>query len=89
MLDNPLFRALALLMAVIMAVSPLFKAAIPEESTKVEACNNTQDDNSLCTKLRKLINVDIWRRRKYVIWALVLPIALFGYFVPYVHMVID
>ena len=35
----------------------------------------------------QLFNVDIWRRRKYVIWALAIPTALFGYFVPYVHMV--
>ncbi|KAE8751492.1 hypothetical protein FOCC_FOCC001739, partial [Frankliniella occidentalis] len=35
----------------------------------------------------ELFNVDIWRRRKYVIWALAIPTALFGYFVPYVHMV--
>ncbi|KAG8227514.1 hypothetical protein J437_LFUL002403 [Ladona fulva] len=33
------------------------------------------------------INFEIWRRRKYVIWALAIPSALFGYFVPYVHMV--
>ncbi|XP_053963995.1 monocarboxylate transporter 10 [Anastrepha ludens] len=36
--------------------------------------------------LRSLINVNIWKRKKYVIWALCVPIALFGYFVPYVHM---
>lgn len=36
--------------------------------------------------LRSIINVDIWKRKKYVIWALCVPLALFGYFVPYVHM---
>ncbi|XP_069962318.1 monocarboxylate transporter 10 isoform X2 [Bactrocera oleae] len=36
--------------------------------------------------IRSIINVDIWKRKKYVIWALCVPIALFGYFVPYVHM---
>lgn len=35
----------------------------------------------------QLFNRDIWKRRKYVIWALAIPTALFGYFVPYVHMV--
>lgn len=35
---------------------------------------------------RSLINVQIWRCKKYVIWAMCVPIALFGYFVPYVHM---
>lgn len=37
--------------------------------------------------LRSIINVDIWKRKRYVIWALCVPMALFGYFVPYVHMV--
>ncbi|KAM7360938.1 monocarboxylate transporter 10-like protein kar isoform 2-T2 [Cochliomyia hominivorax] len=36
--------------------------------------------------LRSIINVDIWKKKKYVIWALCVPLALFGYFVPYVHM---
>ncbi|XP_071445608.1 monocarboxylate transporter 10 isoform X2 [Hetaerina americana] len=33
------------------------------------------------------INFDIWKRKKYVIWAIAIPSALLGYFVPYVHMV--
>lgn len=37
--------------------------------------------------LRSIVNVDIWKRKRYVIWALCVPMALFGYFVPYVHMV--
>ncbi len=36
---------------------------------------------------KEVINVDNWRNPKYVIWALVVPCALFGYFVPYVHIV--
>lgn len=38
------------------------------------------------TTMRSLINFDNWKRKKYIIWALSIPIALFGYFVPYVHM---
>lgn len=42
---------------------------------------------SSCNNLmRSLINVDNWKKKKYIIWALSIPIALFGYFVPYVHM---
>ncbi|GLG97453.1 Monocarboxylate transporter 10 [Gryllus bimaculatus] len=37
--------------------------------------------------LGRVFNVSIWHNRKYVIWALAVPVALFGYFVPYVHMV--
>lgn len=35
---------------------------------------------------RSIVNVQIWKCKKYVIWAMCVPIALFGYFVPYVHM---
>jgi hypothetical protein len=31
--------------------------------------------------------VDNWKNKKYVVWALAIPSALFGYFVPYVHIV--
>jgi MFS transporter, MCT family, solute carrier family 16 (monocarboxylic acid transporters), member 10 len=35
---------------------------------------------------RSFINFDNWKRKRYIIWSLSMPIALFGYFVPYVHM---
>ena len=33
------------------------------------------------------INFNIWKKRKYVIWAVAVPTSMFGYFVPYVHLV--
>lgn len=33
-----------------------------------------------------LVNVDNWKKPRYIIWAVSIPIALIGYFVPYVHM---
>lgn len=36
--------------------------------------------------LRSLVHVENFKRKRYIIWALSLPIALLGYFVPYVHM---
>ncbi len=36
---------------------------------------------------RKVVNTDNWRNKKYVLWAVLVPTALFGYFVPYVHIV--
>jgi len=35
----------------------------------------------------QLIYLDNWRNKRYVIWALAIPCALFGYFVPYIHLV--
>ena len=37
--------------------------------------------------LNQIIKVDNWKNRKYVIWALSIPLALIGYFVPFVHIV--
>ena len=36
---------------------------------------------------RKIVNTDNWKNKKYVIWTMAVPSALFGYFVPYVHIV--
>lgn len=36
--------------------------------------------------LRSLINVDIWKKKRYIIWAFSIPVALIGYFVPYTHI---
>lgn len=36
--------------------------------------------------LRSLINVDIWKKKRYIIWALSIPVALIGYFIPYTHI---
>lgn len=36
--------------------------------------------------VKSIVNVGIWRNKKYRLWAISMPIALFGYFVPYVHI---
>lgn len=45
-----------------------------------------RNDESLKPLLKTVINVEIWRNRKYMLWALSMPVALFGYFVPYVYI---
>lgn len=40
---------------------------------------NTSDD--------QVVYLDNWRNKRFVIWTLAIPLALFGYFVPYVHLV--
>ena len=40
-----------------------------------------------CQWLRGLFNVTIWRNRAYVLWAVGSGVAVFGYYVPYVHIV--
>ena len=34
-----------------------------------------------------LFNVDNWKNKKYLIWSLAFSSGLFGYFVPFVHIV--
>lgn len=34
----------------------------------------------------RIIYLDNWRNRKFVVWTLAIPLALFGYFIPYVHL---
>jgi hypothetical protein len=38
-------------------------------------------------KEKSVFNGEIWKNKRYVIWAIAIPMALFGYFVPYVHIV--
>ena len=40
-----------------------------------------------CRWTRKFLNVRIWRNRGYVVWAVANGVSLFGYFVPFVHLV--
>ena len=35
----------------------------------------------------KLVYLDNWRNKRFVVWAFAIPLALFGYFVPYCHLV--
>lgn len=66
---------LAALAACIMPCAILFVPVCPNEKqkkTKIEK--------------KKLLNTSIWKNKRYIIWALVIPLALFGYFVPYVHI---
>lgn len=36
--------------------------------------------------LKTFINVNNWKNKRYLIWVCSFPLALFGYFVPYVHL---
>ena len=49
-----------------------------------------QDSQQEQSKLKKIIGSLVylpnWRNKRFVIWTLAIPLALFGYFVPYVHL---
>lgn len=60
----------------------VFKPLQPPQPKKATKAHRSKCYNVL----RSIINFDNWKRRKYVIWAISIPIALCGYFVPYVHI---
>ena len=37
--------------------------------------------------IQKICHVDNFKNKKYIIWALSVPVALLGYFVPFVHLI--
>ncbi|XP_019468603.1 monocarboxylate transporter 10-like [Meleagris gallopavo] len=54
--------------------------------------SNTKDEGEKKSKFRfppekKIFNFSVFKVMSYRIWALGIPAALFGYFVPYVHLV--
>ena len=36
--------------------------------------------------MQSLVYLPNWRNKRFVVWTLAIPLALFGYFVPYVHL---
>ncbi|KAG1675925.1 Monocarboxylate transporter 10 [Nymphon striatum] len=57
-----------------------------EATTQTNSCEKSQK-HRVKNCFHKLFNVKIWKNRQYVIWSIAFPSALFGYFVPYVHLV--
>lgn len=70
------FRVLALFAASMMGCALVFKPRI----------KNTSSAKKKKATFRDTFNVTIWKNKKFVLWVLLVPLSLFGYFVPYVHM---
>lgn len=75
-----LFRLLAVFTFGAAICGFIFK---PAPSMVIKAA---REDDSWKSLLKSVVNVQIWKNRKYRLWALSMPVALFGYFVPYVHI---
>ena len=72
-------RCLAGLIATLTVCALSFKPLMPKPVARPE------EPKKSCVE--QIVHVDNWRNKKYVIWALSVPSALFGYFVPFVHIV--
>ncbi|XP_035664238.1 monocarboxylate transporter 10-like [Branchiostoma floridae] len=84
----PTFRALSGLVGTLVLCACAYAPLLEKRPRALE--NGTAGNNRRRTfveKVKKHLNLRIWRNRRYVIWAIGVPFALFGYFVPYVHIV--
>ncbi|XP_011497868.1 PREDICTED: monocarboxylate transporter 10 [Ceratosolen solmsi marchali] len=77
------FKSLAVLTTIVMLCAILFKPVplYPPYDEQIKLRKKT-----FLRMLKEAIKVSIWKKKKYVVWAGAIPIALFGYFVPYVHI---
>uniref|UniRef100_A0A2M3ZGJ8 Putative monocarboxylate transporter n=1 Tax=Anopheles braziliensis TaxID=58242 RepID=A0A2M3ZGJ8_9DIPT len=76
------FRILAIISSFVIFCALLYKPLQPPPPPPKIKPGRSAANNFL----RSFINFDNWKKRRYIIWAVSIPIALFGYFVPYVHM---
>ncbi|XP_033505142.1 monocarboxylate transporter 10 [Epinephelus lanceolatus] len=72
-------RVLCILMFILMLAGFTYKPLMPVKPS------NTRT-GSKCPPLGEIFNINIWRSLGYRIWAFGIPAALYGYFVPYVHL---
>lgn len=72
-------RVLCILMFVLMLAGFTYKPLLPIKPS------NTRT-GSRCPPMSQVFNLNIWKSLGYRIWAFGIPAALYGYFVPYVHL---
>ncbi|RXG60287.1 Monocarboxylate transporter 10 [Armadillidium vulgare] len=75
------FQILSGLMAILMFCGFIFKPLMPDISSPSDGSSDSGK-----TRSGSFLNTEIWKNKRYVIWAFAIPSALFGYFVPYMHL---
>ena len=84
-------RVLACLLAILMPASltwkPLFQNRHTELDHYLSTDSVTQRVTGCCRWSKKYLNTSIWKVKGYRIWAISLPVAFLGYFIPFVHLV--
>ena len=48
--------------------------------------DSQREESKLRRIVGSLVYLPNWRNKRFVVWTLAIPLALFGYFVPYVHL---
>lgn len=82
-------QVLSGIMGLLMICALTFVPVLPACGEVVSPSASSRMSNSYnCSRLWvKYVNFAIWKNKKYVIWAIAVPISMLGYFVPYVHLV--
>ena len=79
------FIVLSAIIGFLMIVVCVFKPVITEKGNATHIRGPPCCPNA--SWVAKIINVNNWKNKRYVVWCLSIPMALFGYFVPYVHLI--
>ncbi|XP_052390769.1 monocarboxylate transporter 10 [Carassius gibelio] len=72
-------RVMSIFMFLLMLAGLTYKPLLPKPVSSSKS-------GSRCPSLKRVFNVHIWRSLGYRIWAFGIPAALYGYYVPYVHL---
>ena len=82
------FGILTALVSLLMVASLCFKSILVKEEKQENKDDSPKNMGEGCTNFwSQIVYFDNWKNKKYVIWALAVPSAVFGYFVPYFHLV--
>ncbi|XP_028809216.1 monocarboxylate transporter 10 [Denticeps clupeoides] len=71
-------RVLSILMFILMLAGFTYKPLLPRPLSSKPGRS--------CPPMSQVFNIKIWKSMGYRIWAFGIPAALYGYFVPYVHL---
>ncbi|XP_055938722.1 monocarboxylate transporter 10-like isoform X1 [Argiope bruennichi] len=77
-------QLLSLMMASLMLCAVTFRPLIVQHQRISEQAEHSSEES---LPKDSCLDLTIWRNRKYLLWVFAIPTALFGYFVPYVHLV--
>ena len=78
---------LSLLMIGSLTWKPLFEVRHTELDHYLSSTSIKATARGFRQWIKKFLNVNIWKNKSYVIWAICLPISFLGYFIPFVHLV--
>ncbi|XP_077541928.1 monocarboxylate transporter 10-like [Haemaphysalis longicornis] len=73
------FRVMSVLMLTVAICGATFRSPVVVQAWEEE----DKEPVGCCD----VLNRSIWKNRRFVVWVVSIPLALFGYFVPYVHLV--